>query len=183
MKILSFNVNGLRSFFTYHQQHKTDIRSFLESFDIVCLQETKLSSQESARSVCQDSGGSIMRSFPHRFFANSRSKSGYSGVAVFCKTLPIMAYEGFTGLLWSPSLLARAEESGEIPILCNKEEEEEEASTVSLESLDSEGRTIILDFGPFLLVNAYFPNEDRNIKGFKMAFHLAMENFCKVRTS
>lgn len=59
--------------------------------------------------------------------------------------------------------------------------DEGEEAVVPLASLDSEGRAIILDFGPFLLVNAYFPNDDRSIKGFKMAFHLAMENFCKVR--
>ena len=76
MKLISWNVNGLRACLQ---------KGFLETFqtldaDIFCLQETKL--QHHAGQVDLDLPGY------HQFW-NSAEKKGYSGVAVFTKAEPL----------------------------------------------------------------------------------------------
>ena len=76
MKLISWNVNGLRACLQ---------KGFLETFqtldaDIFCLQETKL--QHHAGQVDLDLPGY------HQFW-NSAEKKGYSGVAVFTKQSPV----------------------------------------------------------------------------------------------
>lgn len=74
MKIISWNVNGLRSCIQ---------KGFMEFFtqenaDVFCLQETKL--QE----------GQIQLDLPgYNQFWNYAEKKGYSGTAIFCKTAPL----------------------------------------------------------------------------------------------
>ena len=80
MKIVSFNVNGLRAILD---------KNFKETFtnldaDIFSLNETKLSTDD----------------FPFKpdgyemYFTNSKIKKGYSGVAIFTKTTPISIHYG-----------------------------------------------------------------------------------------
>lgn len=76
MKILSWNVNGLRSVYQ---------KGFLDWFNksqpgILCLQETKLQENQIPEEIKNLSGY-----FP---FYNSAVKKGYSGVAVFSKIKP-----------------------------------------------------------------------------------------------
>src|SRR5262245_52647708 len=73
MKILSWNVNGIRSvgkngFFEWLDQ---------ESPDVLCLQETK----------CQPAQleDSYLAPFGYQSFWHSAKKPGYSGVATYCK--------------------------------------------------------------------------------------------------
>jgi len=75
MKIISWNVNGLRSilskgFIDFIEQYKPDI---------ICLQEIKASPEQ----VELD-----MPEYPYKFW-NSAQKKGYSGTAIFCKQKPI----------------------------------------------------------------------------------------------
>lgn len=76
MKILSWNVNGLRAvvkkgFFEWLKK---------SGADVVCLQETKIGENELTWDLLYPSGY-------HSYF-NCASKKGYSGVAVFSKTEP-----------------------------------------------------------------------------------------------
>lgn len=82
MKLVSWNVNGLRScldkgFFEYLSQ---------ENPDVICLQEIK----------CQEE--QIPRDFPgyHCYF-HSADKKGYSGTAVFTKIAPLSVTYDFGG--------------------------------------------------------------------------------------
>lgn len=52
MKVLSWNVNGLRAVL---KNRKTSLKEFLDSFsaDVVCLQEVKCSSKFTQRQVWQ----------------------------------------------------------------------------------------------------------------------------------
>ena len=80
MKLVSWNVNGLRSCLT---------KGFLEYVkqedpDIVCLQETKLQPEQAVF----DLPGY------HRYF-NSADKKGYSGTAVLTKEEPLSVVYGF----------------------------------------------------------------------------------------
>jgi exodeoxyribonuclease-3 len=78
MKIISWNVNGLRALHKkgYWEQLCTEI-----SFDVLCLQETKAESSQLPPELCSPSG-------LQAFFASSQVKKGYSGVATYAKTAP-----------------------------------------------------------------------------------------------
>lgn len=78
MKIISWNVNGLRAIAK---------KGFLEwvgetSPDILCLQETK-AEQEQLPDNVREIGGYFS------FFNSSRTRKGYSGVAVYSKIAPL----------------------------------------------------------------------------------------------
>ena len=80
MKLVSWNVNGLRSCLT---------KGFLESFtaldaDIFCLQETKLQPEQAVFDL----------EGYHRYF-HSADKKGYSGTAVLTKEEPLSVTYGF----------------------------------------------------------------------------------------
>lgn len=79
LKIISWNVNGLRSIL------KKNFMEFIESEkpDILCLQETKTGSDQ------------VELDIPYKYrFWNSAEKKGYSGTAVFCKNKPLAASYG-----------------------------------------------------------------------------------------
>lgn len=77
MKIISYNVNGLRSAISKNflgwlvQQHA----------DVVCLQETKANADQIDTALLEAAG------YPFYYF-HSAQKKGYSGVAIFSKTKP-----------------------------------------------------------------------------------------------
>ena len=82
MKLISWNVNGLRACLK---------KDFMESFqaldaDIFCLQETKLQHHAGQADGIELPGY-------HQFW-NSAQKKGYSGVAVFTKTEPLSVTYG-----------------------------------------------------------------------------------------
>lgn len=78
MKIISWNVNGIRSVF------RTTFRDWLKSADpdIVCLQETKANHTELSEEYTQIDGY-------YAYFNSSKLKKGHSGVAVYTKIKPI----------------------------------------------------------------------------------------------
>ncbi|MFA6279026.1 MAG: exodeoxyribonuclease III [Candidatus Paceibacterota bacterium] len=84
MKIVSWNVNGLRSL---------GKNGYWESFlggvkpDIFCLQETKASPEQVPEEMLSPAGFSS-------FFSSSQTKKGYSGVAIYSKTEPLSVIYG-----------------------------------------------------------------------------------------
>ncbi|MDG2108819.1 MAG: exodeoxyribonuclease III [Flavobacteriaceae bacterium] len=76
MKLLSYNVNGIRAAL------KKGFASWLDSTqaDVICIQETKAMETQVDTSVLEDIG------YHHFWF--SAQKKGYSGVAVFSKEKP-----------------------------------------------------------------------------------------------
>ncbi len=126
MRILSWNVNGLRAI------HKKGFLEWLEQEkpDILCIQETKL--QESQ--IPDD----IRNIKDLHIYFNSAERKGYSGVALFSKLKPRTISNGF-----------------------------------GIKKYDTEGRTIVADFGKFVILNIYFPNgKQSNARlNYKMAFY------------
>lgn len=115
MKILSWNVNGIRSvgskgFFDWMAQ---------ESPDVLCVQETKANPSQLEDSYLAPLG---FQSHWH-----SAEKAGYSGVAIYCKESPREVQVG-----------------------------------LGVSAFDSEGRVLIAHFDEFSVVNAYFPNSQRD---------------------
>jgi len=83
MRIISWNVNGVRA------NHKKGAWNWLidESPDIFCLQETKAEPEQLPDEVRDPLGY-----FP--YFAHSKMRKGYSGVAIYTKKEPIKVTEG-----------------------------------------------------------------------------------------
>ncbi|MBI2609828.1 exodeoxyribonuclease III [Candidatus Giovannonibacteria bacterium] len=77
MKIITWNVNGIRSVF------KAGFKDWLanENPDILCLQEIKISSGELTQEFTEIDGY-------HSYF-NSASRRGYAGVAIYSKIKPL----------------------------------------------------------------------------------------------
>lgn len=78
MKLISWNVNGLRAV-----HRKGDLATFFkkEKFDIFCVQETKAEKEQLPDEIRDLEGY-------HSYFASSKGKKGYSGVAVYTKKEP-----------------------------------------------------------------------------------------------
>jgi len=113
MKLISWNVNGLRAI------HKKDaLIPFITEFkpDILCLQETRADPHQLPDEL-------RTLDHYHSYFASSTLRKGYSGVALYSKIPPKEAIPGF-----------------------------------GFEIYDREGRTIVADYGRFVLINVYFPN-------------------------
>ena len=84
MKIISWNTNGLRA--TVKQGHFMPLFSF-NNPDIVCLQETKCEPEQ------LDEKTRNLKGY-HSYFASSKLKKGYSGVAVYSKIEPLKVEYG-----------------------------------------------------------------------------------------
>ncbi len=126
MKILSWNVNGIRAI---------EKKGFLEWFqkespDVLCLQETKARPEQLSEKMMKPDG--------YHSYWSAAEKKGYSGVAIYTKTQPKAVTEG-----------------------------------LGIKEFDSEGRTLVADYGDFVLFNVYYPNGGAGNKRvpFKMKFY------------
>jgi len=136
MKIISWNVNGIRAW-----MQKPESLSFVEEAerpDIFCVQETKAHKhqieeffEKQETSLFGDGEkGKLLPGYKYHFW-NSADRKGYSGTAIFTNIKPVSEYYGLTDL---------------------KKEEE-----------DKEGRVITLEFEKFYLVNVYTPNSKHEL--------------------
>ncbi|EDO46129.1 predicted protein [Nematostella vectensis] len=167
MKILTWNINGLRA--VTREKKLKDFLNSLEA-DVMCFQETKITRDMLEEATCMADGYTA-------FFSFSRVKSGYSGVATFCKdsTTPLAAEEGLT------SQLSASPDIGFYG-------DDEEFTSDQLSRLDSEGRTILTEHtlssgGTVVIINVYCPradmeNEDRI--QFKLEFHRLLSKRVKA---
>ncbi|GMH33999.1 hypothetical protein BSKO_01833 [Bryopsis sp. KO-2023] len=123
MRIFIWNVNGLLP--TYRNitlKHK-GLKGFFEEHkaDVVCVQEAKIPEEKlTAEVACVEGYES--------FWAHSRAKKGYSGVATWAK-------------------LNHSAVSAEVDFLGGGSDD-----------IDQEGRVVMTDLGAFVLINVYVPN-------------------------
>lgn len=179
MRILSWNINGIRTLPQYHPWNELKTgEAILDHLgaDIVCFQEMKSSRAALGKDVAVPGHFNSLFSFPV-------TKGGYSGVAVYTNTricTPIAAQEGLLGTL-QPKIPLSLEEcvykseltAEDIPHLFPDDSSNTHAN---LTPLDSEGRTLAVDFGLFVLINLYCPNETSDARlPFKMNFHLTLQ--------
>ena len=118
----------------------------------------------------------------HSFFSFPTNKGGYSGVAVYTNSrnvLPLKAEEGLSGHLQpKPPLSTDERISTSYPAAPHMDlmPDAQGNNPTDLVSLDSEGRALVLDFGLFVLINLYCPNEASDERlVFKMNFHLMLQ--------
>ncbi|OJT12415.1 DNA-(apurinic or apyrimidinic site) lyase 2 [Trametes pubescens] len=178
MRILSWNINGIRTLPKYHPWNTFDsCEGILDELkaDIICFQEVKSSRASLPRDVA-------IPGRYHSFFSFPVSKGGYSGVAVYTNSrtaAPLKAEEGLSGRLQpQPPLSAEERVSPSYPyphdITAYPDEQGEVPAT--FEALDAEGRGLVVDFGLFVLINVYCPNETSDARlSFKMNYHLMLQ--------
>ncbi|KAJ8102857.1 Endonuclease/exonuclease/phosphatase [Lipomyces tetrasporus] len=156
IRIVTFNICGIRNVLQYHPwnvwRNWTMMFDMLDA-DIICFQETKIQRKDIEESMA------IVPGF-ESFFSFSRYKKGYSGVAVYTRNAvcrPFKAEEGITGCLESCDIGSNGRKAsyrelessiGGYDYLINSSEGQE---------IDSEGRTVVLDFGKFVLICVYCP--------------------------
>ncbi|KAJ8502758.1 hypothetical protein ONZ45_g11466 [Pleurotus djamor] len=130
------------------------------------------------------------------FFSFPVNKGGYSGVAVYTRkdvVVPSGAEEGLSGTLPLPKNITypldpkfhvsdtypRASSMFLLPE-CRDGADQSPETPALLTHLDLEGRSLTIDFGLFVLINLYCPNETSDVRlPFKMNFHLLLEERVK----
>ncbi len=121
----------------------------------------------------------------HSFFSFPLKKSGYSGVATYTRTAtitPLKAEEGLTGLIQPKPPLTPEERVSRPenypPQSFNDGGSDDDDGGVDLKHLDSEGRALTIDFGLFVLINVYCPNDGTGTEErdkFKMDYHCLLD--------
>ncbi|XP_061666014.1 DNA-(apurinic or apyrimidinic site) lyase 2 [Syngnathoides biaculeatus] len=164
MKIVTWNINGIRTF-------RCGIKKTLDSLDadIICVQETKVTRD------LLDERTAIVDGYTS-YFSFSRGRSGYSGVATYCKdcATPFAAEEGLTGLL--------ANGEGAVGCYGNHSDFTDE----ELQLLDNEGRAVITQHRiqcsekvqTVTVINVYCPRADPEKperKHFKLQFYRVLQ--------
>ncbi|KAI6009672.1 DNase I-like protein [Pisolithus marmoratus] len=178
MRILSWNINGVRTLPQYHPWNtfKTfrEILTHLQA-DIVCFQEMKTARSGLDRNIAVPLPFDGYFSFP-------ASKGGYSGVAIYTDSrtaAPLKAEEGLSGTVQPKPPLSQDERiSRHYPCVdeMNLMPDEQGNKPSELTSLDGEGRALVLDFGLFVLINVYCPNETSDSRlPFKMNYHFMLQ--------
>jgi len=160
-RILTWNINGIRSL--------GDLSSVINNIkaDVICVQETKVTRDMLTESVALVPGFSS-------YFSFSRRRTGYSGVATYCRhsATPTHAEEGLAGTLPCPGDRVGGTEGLQM-----------EFSSEELRELDNEGRCVVtrhkVQDGPSLVViNVYCPRVDPERderKRYKMQFFRALD--------
>ncbi|KAM6929095.1 DNA-(apurinic or apyrimidinic site) endonuclease 2 [Lycodopsis pacificus] len=165
MKIVTWNINGIRTF-------RGGIKKALDSLDadIICVQETKVTRD------LLDERTAIVDGY-NSYFSFSRGRSGYSGVATYCKdsATPFAAEEGLTGLLTNHEGAVGC--YGDQTEFCSEE----------LQLLDNEGRAVITQHRimcqekeqTVTVINVYCPRADPEKperKQFKLQFYKLLQS-------
>ena len=139
MKLVSWNVNGIRSV------HTKGFTKWFESeaADVVCVQEIKATPEQ------LDEG--MLHPLKFHSYWHPAQKPGYSGTAIYSKKEPLSVKIG-----------------------------------IGVPEIDAEGRILSAEYVDFTLVNAYFPNSQREHTrlDYKLRFCDEVLKYCnKLRKS
>ncbi|KAF3768415.1 hypothetical protein M406DRAFT_107430, partial [Cryphonectria parasitica EP155] len=175
LRVTTWNVNGIRNPFGYAPWNQK--RSFQAMFDIleadiVIMQEAKIQRKDLTDDMVLVTGWDV-------FFSLPRDKKGYSGVAIYtrnAKCCPIRAEEGITGVLCPPKSTTRFRDLPEDQQIGGYPREDQLLGIVDEATLDSEGRTVILEFPAFVLIGVYVPaTRDDTRTDFRIGFLTALD--------
>ena len=151
MKLISWNVNGLRSI------TRKGFLSWLsmESPDILCLQETKAHPNQLTSELTEPDGYTADYA--------AAQKKGYSGVSIWTRSQNIAhTFTPSNSQQTSPRIISPP------------------TSGVKINRFDEEGRVLTCDYENFTLVNSYFPNSQRSLDrlSYKLDFYECMLGYC-----
>ena len=176
MKLISWNVNGLRACIN---------KGFIEFYnsvdsDIFAIQETKMQEEQLDENI---------KKLGNYQYFNSAVKKGYSGTAVFTKEEPISVKYGIDENLAKEIVsyksnidytVAAQNVENELKIINKKEikiDFSDEIKILENESLlfkSDEGRLITLEFPEYYFVNCYIPNSKRGLE--RLLYRMAWED-------
>lgn len=181
-----------RNPFAYAPWNQT--RTFQAMFDIleadiVIMQEAKIQRKDLTDDMVLVNGWDVFFSLPQNkkgtFPANSHSllaltsNSGYSGVAIYTrntKCCPIRAEEGVTGVLCPPKSSTKFRDLPADQKIGGYPREDQILGPLDEVMLDSEGRTVILEFPAFVLIGVYVPaTRDDSRTDFRIGFLSALD--------
>ena len=150
MKIVSWNINGIRSNiicegtlkknFVYNDYIDSNLKDLIDKHepDIICFQETKCSEEIGKKIVPND------KLYPFKYWNESKGEgrrgSGYSGTSIWCKKEPNTIKYDF-----------------------------EDFSDIS-------GRFIYIEYDEFSLINMYVPNSGSNLDYRKEYWDVKLKN-------
>lgn len=113
------------------------------------------------------------------FVTTINSDEGYSGVAIYTRNstcTPIRAEEGITGVLCPPNTttsfcnLPKSDQIGGYPAITQI------SGPLDAETIDSEGRCVMIEFPAFVLIGVYSPaNRDESRDNFRLGFLNALD--------
>src|SRR5574344_1443775 len=152
MKLISWNVNGLRAvigkgFYDFYKNIDADI---------FCIQETKMQENQ----LDDD-----MKKLGNFQYFNSAEKKGYSGTAIFVKEKPMSVYYGFNDALSNSKKCIENKKITNNLLQYNLNDKKENNSNSNEDYIDDkEGRIITLEYEKFYIVNCYIPNSKRELE-------------------
>ncbi|XP_062039850.1 DNA-(apurinic or apyrimidinic site) endonuclease 2 isoform X1 [Lepus europaeus] len=180
LRVVSWNINGIRSPIQGGVCQEPGNCAALAmgrilgelAADIVCLQETKVTRDVLTEPLA------IVEGY-NSYFSFCRNRSGYSGVATFCKdsATPVAAEEGLSGLL--------ATQNGDVGCYGNMDEFTQE----ELRALDSEGRALLTQHKictregnekTLTIINVYCPHADPG-KPERLTFKMRFYRLLQIR--
>ncbi|KAK3904985.1 Endonuclease/exonuclease/phosphatase [Staphylotrichum tortipilum] len=175
LRITTWNVNGIRNPFGYQpwREHRTFQAMFdiLEA-DIVVMQETKIQRKDLRDDMVLVPGWDV-------FFSLPKHKKGYSGVAIYSrssKCCPIRAEEGITGILCPPNSSTKFRDLPADQQIGGYPTPRQLSDAIDEQTLDSEGRCVILEFPAFVLIGLYSPaTRDETRTEFREAYQDAID--------
>ncbi|GAA5877263.1 hypothetical protein JCM16303_006220 [Sporobolomyces ruberrimus] len=153
MRIVTWNVNGIKTLLQYHPWNvKRTYEGIIEDLggDITCIQETKITRAQ------MDAGMANMNNYDSFFSFYRKMVRGIHGTAIFTKrdvVIPVKAEEGIGSALLPASMTA-SDRVGGYPLSSDVD-----LDYTKMKELDAEGRTTVIDTGMFVLINLYCPNE------------------------
>lgn len=172
MKLISWNVNGLRACV---QKGFIDFYKTIDA-DIFCIQETKMQESQLTDEI---------KNLSTNEYWSSAEKKGYSGTAVFTRQKPINVTIGIEPkvaeiiklkLKENKKKLASNENHNEKQDFSKKliSEEESSKNDALLLEQSNEGRIIVAEYEKFILVNCYVPNSKRGLE--RLDYRVEWEN-------
>lgn len=161
--------------------------------DIVIMQEAKIQRKDLTDDMVLVKGWDVFFSLPRdkkgRLFATACKMSsafaglihslGYSGVAIYTrnsKCCPIRAEEGITGVLCPPKSATKFRDLPADQQIGGYPRDDQLLGPIDEAMIDSEGRTVILEFPAFVLIGVYVPaTRDDTRTDFRAGFLSALD--------
>ena len=167
LRFVTFNVCGIKNVLNYMPwcENKTFEHMFeLLKADVVCFQETKIQTKDLTSQMAMIAGYDSYFTFPVH-------KKGYSGVALYVRQeVPVLkAEQGITGWLESSDIKGKTYRELDKTLVIGGYPENIDQQT-GLE-IDSEGRALLLDLGPCVVIGLYCPaNSSGDRDSYRTAF-------------